>query len=46
MMHGPCGVLNPNNICMKKDGSCKNHYPKNFCDQTIVGNDSFSIYKR
>lgn len=31
MMHRPCGYLNPKNICMRKDGCCKNHYPlKNF----------------
>ena len=46
MMHGPSGVLNPDNICMKKNGNCKNHYPKYFCDQTTVGNDSFPKYKR
>jgi ATP-dependent DNA helicase PIF1 len=41
MMHGPCGTLNPNNIRMKKDGSWKNRYPKQFCDETTIGNDSF-----
>uniref|UniRef100_A0A453CK12 ATP-dependent DNA helicase n=1 Tax=Aegilops tauschii subsp. strangulata TaxID=200361 RepID=A0A453CK12_AEGTS len=29
MMHGPCGVLNPKNVCMQK-GSCKNYYPRPF----------------
>lgn len=24
MMHGPCGVLNPKNVCMQ-DGACKNY---------------------
>jgi hypothetical protein len=46
MMHGPCDTFNPNNICMKKDGNCKNHYPKQFCDETTIGNDSFPRYRR
>ena len=39
MLRGPCGALNQENICMKKIGRCKNHYPRDFCEQTIVGND-------
>ena len=46
MMHGPCGALNLENICMKKTGRCKNHYPRDFCKQTIVGNDLFPKYRR
>ena len=46
MMHSPCGTLNPNNICMKKYRSCKNRYPKQFCDETTIGNDSFPRYRR
>ncbi|XP_035539697.1 uncharacterized protein LOC118344048 [Juglans regia] len=46
MMHGPCGVLNPTNICMKKNGYCKSHYPKIFASSTTVGNDCFPIYRR
>ncbi|KAF5476383.1 hypothetical protein F2P56_008106, partial [Juglans regia] len=46
MMHGPCGVLNPTNVCMKKNGYCKSHYPKNFASSTTVGNDCFPIYRR
>ncbi|GLT72836.1 hypothetical protein SLA2020_447350 [Shorea laevis] len=30
---------------MKKDGSCKNHYPKQFCDETTIDNDSFPRYR-
>ncbi|XP_042958175.1 uncharacterized protein LOC122293757 [Carya illinoinensis] len=46
MMHGPCGVLNPTNVCMKKNGCCKSQYPKSYASGTIVGNDCFPIYKR
>ena len=46
MMHGPCGVLNPTNVCMKKNGCCKSQYPKSYASGTTVGNDCFPIYKR
>ena len=46
MMHGPYGALNSENICMKKTSRCKNHYPRDFCEQTTVGNDSFPKYRR
>ncbi|KAG6713098.1 hypothetical protein I3842_05G134100 [Carya illinoinensis] len=46
MMHGPCGVLNPTNVCMKKNGCCKSQYLKSFASSTTVGNDCFPIYKR
>ena len=46
MMHGPCGDLNPNNICMKNNGKCKSHYPKEYCSQTYLGNNSYPKYKR
>ncbi|KAL3818110.1 hypothetical protein ACJIZ3_004015 [Penstemon smallii] len=45
MMHGPCGASNPSNVCMR-DGSCKNHYPKEFSDVTLNGQNSYPIYRR
>ncbi|KAG6726965.1 hypothetical protein I3842_02G107600 [Carya illinoinensis] len=45
MMHGPCGVLNPSNVCMKKKGCYKSNYPKNYASTTTVGNDYFPIYR-
>ena len=45
-MHGPCGALNPENICIKRTSRCKNHYPRDFCEQTTIGNDSFPKYRR
>ena len=46
LMHGPCGDLNPKNVCMKKNGKCRSHYPKAFCSETQTGNDSFPQYRR
>ncbi|XP_062103455.1 uncharacterized protein LOC133814524 [Humulus lupulus] len=46
MMHGPCGVLNPSNVCMKGNRGCKSNYPKNYASATTVGNDCFPIYRR
>ncbi|XP_042963997.1 uncharacterized protein LOC122297994 [Carya illinoinensis] len=46
MTHGPCGTLNPTNVCIKKNGHCKNNYPRHFVPNTTIGNDCFPIYKR
>ncbi|GAA0187494.1 hypothetical protein LIER_34782 [Lithospermum erythrorhizon] len=45
MMHGPCGHLNAENVCMK-EGKCKNHYPKSFAEYTSHGQGSYPIYQR
>ena len=51
MIHGPCGMLNPKSVCMeenKKNGKlkCSKTYPKEFREQTEVGEDSYALYKR
>ncbi|XP_027065887.1 uncharacterized protein [Coffea arabica] len=46
MMHGPCGVLNPSNVCMTKHGCCKNSYPKEYSEHTIQTLDSYPQYRR
>jgi len=46
MMHGPCGVLNPNCPCTKGRSSCKNHYPRPFAESTSQGKDFYPIYCR
>lgn len=45
-MYGPCGILNPINICMAKNNTCKNGYSKKFAPNTAVGVDCFPLYKR
>ncbi|GAA0187539.1 hypothetical protein LIER_34827 [Lithospermum erythrorhizon] len=44
MMHGPCGSLNPKNVCMR-NGKCKNYY-EDFSDFTTHGKGSYPIYRR
>lgn len=46
MMHGPCGHLNPNNVCMNKDGKCKNQYPKAYSSKTHIGDNEYPKYRR
>jgi hypothetical protein len=45
MLHGPCGDANPRCACMK-NGRCSRRYPKPFCDDTIMGDDSYPQYRR
>ncbi|XP_022680024.1 uncharacterized protein LOC101775756 [Setaria italica] len=46
MMHGPCRTLNPLCPCTRGRTSCKNRYPRPFCDSTSQGKDSYPIYWR
>nr|XP_040254015.1 uncharacterized protein LOC109758555 [Aegilops tauschii subsp. strangulata] len=45
MMHGPCGALNPKNVCMQ-DNECKCRYPHPFNENTSQGKDSYPVYRR
>jgi hypothetical protein len=45
MVHGPCGILNPNSVCMDA-GKCTKDYPKDFHAKTILPNDSYPHYRR
>ena len=45
MVHGPCGELNPDCVCMKK-GVCTKNFPKPFCNQTTIGENCYPEYKR
>ena len=46
MIHCPCGDMNPTYVCMKRNGKCKNHYPKAYSPETYIGNNSYPKYKR
>ncbi|XP_038678376.1 uncharacterized protein LOC119979819 [Tripterygium wilfordii] len=45
MFHGPCGLANPKAPCMK-NGKCSKHFPRRCCNETIIGEDDFAIYRR
>ncbi|XP_027072018.2 uncharacterized protein [Coffea arabica] len=45
MMHGPCGSLNKENVCMQ-NGVCKNHYPKEYIEHTTHSEDGYPHYRR
>lgn len=51
MIHGPCGVIDPECVCMKdkNDGygrRCKANYPKQFQEETVVSEDGYPLYQR
>jgi hypothetical protein len=45
MLHGPCGLANPNAPCMKDD-KCLKHYPKPFAKTTTSNSNEYPIYRR
>ncbi|CAF0714504.1 unnamed protein product [Brachionus calyciflorus] len=45
MMHGPCGPGYPNAPCMS-EGKCSKKFPKEYNEETILGNNTYPIYKR
>ena len=45
MIHGPCGILNPNSPCMK-DGVCSKKYPKEFNANTVAVHNGYPRYRR
>ena len=44
-LHGPCGVRNPNCVCMK-DGVRTKSYPKDFAAATTLRDDGYPCYRR
>ncbi|XP_022853134.1 uncharacterized protein LOC111374654 [Olea europaea var. sylvestris] len=45
-MHGHCESLNPKNVCMEVNSSCKNKHPRAYCNSTIFGDSSYPLYRR
>lgn len=45
MMHRPCGILNQTNPCMR-DGKCKDNYPRDYCEETLINTDGYPQYRR
>ena len=45
MIHGPCGVYDQTSACLK-DGKCTKHYPKPFCETSILNPNGYSTYRR
>ncbi|XP_047132536.1 uncharacterized protein LOC124811235 [Hydra vulgaris] len=45
MIHGPCGILNPNSSCMKNGVYSKN-YPKEFNTNTVAVHNGYPRYRR
>ena len=45
MIHGPCGILNPNSPCMK-DGVCSKKYPNVFDANTVAIHNGYPRYRR
>lgn len=45
MIHGPCGILNPQAQCMR-DGKCTKSFPKEFNERTRDNVNGYALYKR
>lgn len=45
MIHGPCGQMNPQSLCMYND-HCSKYYSKKISPQTYIDKSEYALYKR
>jgi hypothetical protein len=45
MIHGSCGELNRNLVCMEGN-KCTKHFPKSFNPEMMIDEEGFSVYRR
>lgn len=45
MIHGPCGSVNPDCVCME-NGTCTKQFPKNFQSETQLNDSGYPAYAR
>ena len=45
-VHGPCGEMNLNALCMQSSNTCSKKYPKEFREETVIGESGYPQYKR
>ncbi|KAH1147779.1 hypothetical protein GYH30_042763 [Glycine max] len=45
MIHGPCGILQPNSLYMK-EGKYSRFYPKQFQPQTLLDSNGYPLFRR
>jgi len=47
MLHGPCGCINPQSVCMDPDtNTCTKHFPKLLTERTVDSAGSYPQYRR
>ena len=44
MMHGPCGIHNPQSVCME-NGVCTKNFPKEFSSDTVLSVNGYPQYR-
>jgi hypothetical protein len=45
LIHGPCGDLNPQCVCMENN-KCTKSFPKQFLNETNANTDGYPLYRR
>jgi hypothetical protein len=45
MIHGSCGDLSRNSVCMEGN-KCTKHFPKKFNSETTLDEEGFPVYRR